>query len=197
VHTTGYWLLREEAWQPSPHLTAFLESGSPPVFVGFGSMPMRDPKTTTTTILEALRQSGQRAILSSGWAGLGESDLPDHVMQIGYAPYSWLFSRMAAIVHHGGSGTTGLALRAGVPSIVMPFGADQPYWGRRVFDLGVGPEPVPFKKLTAERLADVIRKAVTDEAMRQHAAELGAALRSEDGLGDAVRAITAYLNSAF
>jgi sterol 3beta-glucosyltransferase len=197
VHTTGYWLLREEDWQPSPSLTAFLESGSPPVFVGFGSMPMRDPKATTTTVLEALRQSSQRAILSSGWAGLGESDLPDHVMQIGYAPYSWLFPRMAAIVHHGGSGTTGLALRSGVPSIVVPFGADQPYWGRRVFDLGAGPEPVPFKKLTAERLADAIRKAVTDEATRQRAADLGAALHSEDGLGDAVRAITAYLNSAF
>jgi UDP:flavonoid glycosyltransferase YjiC (YdhE family) len=160
-------------------------------------MPVRDPKATTAAILEALRQSGQRAILSSGWAGLGDHDLPDHVFKIEYAPYSWLFSRLAAIVHHGGSGTTGLALRSGVPSIVVPFGADQPYWGRRVVDLGVGPEPVPFKKLSAERLANAIRMAVSDEAMRQCAAKLGAALRSEDGLGDAVRAITGYLNSAF
>ena len=104
-------------------------------------------------------------------------------------PYSWLFPRMAAVVHHGGAGTTSAGLRAGVPSIIVPFFADQPFWGQRVADLGVGPQPIPRKQLTADRLAQAIQIAVTDQAMRQRAADLGAQIRSEDGIARAVEVI--------
>ena len=104
-------------------------------------------------------------------------------------PFSWLFPRVAAVVHHGGAGTTSAGLRAGVPSVVVPFFGDQPFWGQRVADLGVGPAPIPRKKLTAERLAQAIQIAVTDEAMRGRAAELGAKIRAEDGIAAAVAVV--------
>ena len=102
-------------------------------------------------------------------------------MMVDSVPFAWLFPRVAAVVHHGGAGTTSAGLRAGVPSVVVPFFGDQPYWGQRVADLGVGPAPIPRKKLTAERLAQAIQTAVTDQAMRGRAAELGAKIRAEDG----------------
>ena len=104
-------------------------------------------------------------------------------------PFSWLFPRVAAVVHHGGAGTTSAGLRAGVPSIVIPFFADQPFWGQRVAALGVGPAPIPRKKLTAERLAQAIHTAVTDQAMRQRAADLGVKIQAEDGVARAVTII--------
>jgi UDP:flavonoid glycosyltransferase YjiC (YdhE family) len=193
VHTTGYWLLNEGGWQPPDDLVRFLDSGGPPIFVGFGSMPMRDPQATTNIILEAVQQVGVRCVLSSGWGKLGEASLPESIFRLDYAPYTWLLPKMAAVVHHGGSGTTGFGLRAGVPSLIVNFGADQPYWGKRIADLGVGPQPVPYKRLTAKRLATAIHTAITDAGMRQRATELGAELREEDGLGQAVQLIERHV----
>ena len=135
-------------------------------------MPVRDPVKITTLIVEAVRRSGRRAILHAGWAGLG-GDLPAEIFPITYAPYGWLFPRMAAIVHHGGSGTTGFGFASGVPSIVVPFAFDQIYWGARAVEMGVGPKPVPFKQLTSERLAAAIHTALSDTDMRRRAADLG------------------------
>jgi len=125
----------------------------------------------------------------SGWGGLRSTDVPDSVFTIDSAPHAWLFPRMAAVVHHGGAGTTSAGLRAGVPSIIVPFFADQPFWGQRVADLGVGPASIPFKRLTADRLAQAIQIAVTDQAMRQRAAELGERIRAEDGIARAAAVI--------
>jgi UDP:flavonoid glycosyltransferase YjiC (YdhE family) len=187
THVTGYWFLDPvEAWTPPAALVEFLEAGPPPVFVGFGSMSSRKPEETTALIVDALDRAGQRAILLSGWGGLEGARVPDTVFVVDAVPYSWLFPRVAAVVHHGGAGTTSAGLRAGVPSLVIPFFGDQPFWGRRVAALGVGPEPVPRRRLTAERLARALREAVTDEGMRQRAAELGARIRTEDGVGRAV-----------
>ena len=201
VHITGYWFPRqtrdrfpkEQDWQPPDDLRTFIEAGSPPVFIGFGSMPVRDPKRTTAIVLDALAQSGQRAILHTGWGGLGGQGLPAHVLSISYAPYGWLFPRMAAVVHHGGSGTTGFGLRSGVPSIVVPFLFDQFYWGRRIHELGVGPAPIPHKRLSARRLAEAIAEVVSDAEMRRRAAELGKQIRAEDGVGEAIRAIQQHI----
>jgi UDP:flavonoid glycosyltransferase YjiC (YdhE family) len=192
VHTTGYWLLDESNWQPSDDLMRFLDAGDAPVFVGFGSMPVRDPQAITNIVLEAVQKTGVRCVLSSGWANLGGVALPESVYCLDYAPYGWLFPKMAVAVHHGGSGTTGFGLRAGIPSVIVPFGADQPYWGKRVADLGVGPQSVPYKYLTADRLAMAIQTAISDMAMRQSASELGAKLRAEDGLVRAVQLIENY-----
>jgi sterol 3beta-glucosyltransferase len=119
--------------------------------------------------------------------------LPDHVFKIDAAPFDWLFPRVAAVVHHGGAGTTAAALQAGVPAIVIPFTSDQPFWGRRVYQLGVGPRPIPRKKLTAEKLAQAIRTATSDQAMRHRATELGERIRAEDGVTRAVEVIEHYL----
>ncbi|GAP99987.1 glycosyltransferase [Leptolyngbya sp. NIES-2104] len=187
THITGYWFLDEAPdWTPPPALLEFLQRGSPPVFIGFGSMVSRDPEETAELVLQAIQLTGQRALLQSGWNGLRKSDLPDTVFMVDSIPHSWLFPRVAAVVHHGGAGTTAVGLRAGIPIVVIPFFGDQPFWGQRVAELGVGTAPIPRKKLTAERLAEAIHQAVSDRAMRQRATELGAKIQAEDGVANAV-----------
>lgn len=132
-------------------------------------------------------------MLATGWGGLKTSNVPATVHLIASIPHSWLFPRMAAVVHHGGVGTTAAGLRAGVPSIIVPFMADQPFWGQRVADLGVGVAPIPRRHLTSERLAAAITATVTDAPMRQRAAALGEAVRAEDGVDNAVAVIERYL----
>jgi len=189
-HVTGFWFLDSaDDGTPPQDLLTFLEAGSPPVYIGFGSMTTRKPEETTDLVIKALNQTKQRAILASGWGGLQKTELPDSVFMVDSIPHSWLFPRVAAVVHHGGAGTTAAGLRAGVPSIVIPFFADQPYWGQRVADLGVGPAPIPRQKLTAERLAQAIQIAVTDKTMRQRAVDLGSKIQAEDGVGNAVEII--------
>ena len=187
---TGFWFLNTApGWQPPPRLLDFLASGPPPVVVGFGSMHSRDARRVTELAVSALTRSHQRGILLTGWGGLSAVHRSDDIFVAESLPHDWLFPRSAAVVHHGGAGTTAAALRAGVPSVVVPFMADQPFWGRRVQQLGVGPRPVPFRELTAARLADAIQKAVPCPETRRRAAWLGARLREEDGVGRAVEAL--------
>jgi sterol 3beta-glucosyltransferase len=190
VHVTGYWFLDPAPdWHPPARLVGFLESGPPPVYVGFGSMAHRNPQQTTQLVQEALEQSGQRGVLITGWGGLAGTNLPHcpaDLLTLDSIPHAWLFPRMAAVVHHGGSGTTGTGLRAGVPSVLVPHAGDQPLWARRVTELGVGPRPIPRRQLTAERLAAAITNAVTDKDMRGRAAALGERIRTEDGVGRAI-----------
>ena len=187
VHVTGYWFLdRAEAWSPPAGLTDFLHAGPPPVHVGFGSMAGRDPARTTAIVLEAIARTGRRCILLTGWGGLAPETVPDDVYVIDAAPYDWLLPRVAATVHHGGAGTTAAGLRAGRPTVICPFFGDQPFWGRRVRAIGAGPAPIPQKKLSAAGLAVAIERACTDTAIGQRAADLGARIRREDGVGRAV-----------
>jgi UDP:flavonoid glycosyltransferase YjiC (YdhE family) len=152
-------------------------------------MGSRDPAVTTDLVLQALSKTQQRAILLSGWGGMQKTDLPASVFMIDSIPHAWLFARVAAVVHHGGASTTAAGLRAGVPSIVIPFLGDQPFWGQRVHDLGVGPAPIPRSKLTVDRLAKAIQEAVTNTAMRQRAAALGSKIQAEDGTANAMEII--------
>ena len=188
IHITGFWFSDPPpGWSPPPDLVAFLESGPPPVYVGFGSMPSGSAEDTLKLILKALELSHQRGVLLSGWAGIGEDrKLPEYVFGVESVPHSWLFPRMSAVVHHGGAGTTGAGLRAGVPSIITPFVADQPNWARRIEALGVGPSAIPFRELTADLLADAIHEATLDPAIRKRAFALGEQIRSEDGTGSTV-----------
>lgn len=189
VHVTGYWFLdRPEDWQPPADLVDFLDSGPAPVSVGFGSVQIQNPEETTALVLKALARTRQRGILLTGWGGLSQSDLPDSVFKLESIPHDWLFPRMAAVVHHGGAGTTAAALRAGVPSVVIPRFTDQPFWGFRVAQLGVGPRPIPRSQLSVERLADAIQVAVDDKAIKARAAALGRRLQAEDGVAQAVEA---------
>ena len=129
------------------------------------------------------------ALFHPAGGGLRSSDLPESVFAVESLPHSWLFPQMAAVVHHGGAGTTAAGLRAGVPSVLIPFMGDQPFWGRRVHDLGTGTKPIPRKQLTADKLAEAIETAVSDEVMRERAASLGERIRAENGVSQAVRLI--------
>lgn len=190
---TGYWFLEHAPdWAPDPGLLRFLDGGPPPVYVGFGSMPSEDAAAKTGIVLAALAETGLRGVLATGWGGLASTQVPDNVFVLDAAPHDWLFPRMAAVVHHGGAGTTGAGLRAGVPSVICPFFGDQPFWGRRVAALGVGPEPIGQKRLTAERLAAALRTVTGDAGMRERAAALGSKIRAEDGIGRAIAAIEGY-----
>jgi UDP:flavonoid glycosyltransferase YjiC (YdhE family) len=193
-HISGYWFLdRDPAWVPPGALLRFLEAGPKPISIGFGSMTGRDTGKLLEIATQAIQQIGQRAILLGGWAEVGSLDLPDTIFKIDAVPHDWLFPRMAAVVHHGGAGTTAAGLRAGVPSIVVPFFGDQPFWGRRVHALRVGPPPIQRKSLTAPKLAEAISSAVDDETIRNNAAVLGERIRAEDGVQSAVDFVTTYL----
>lgn len=193
THVVGYWFLDAAPdWTPPASLVDFLKAGPPPVYIGFGSMGSRNPEEAAHLALKALELSGQRGVLASGWGGMRSSDLPDSVYMLSSVPHSWLFPQMAAVVHHGGAGTTAAGLRAGVPSIIIPFFGDQPFWGQRVAELGVGPQPIPRKRVTPEQLAQAVTQAVTEPGMRQRAADLGARIRAEDGVGQAVALIDQY-----
>jgi len=187
---TGFLSLREtREWQPPQALADFLAAGPPPVYVGFGSMMSADPARLSRVVLAALDESGQRGVLAAGWGGLAEGHAPGTVFHVEWAPHGWLFPRMAAVVHHGGAGTVAGGLRAGKPTVVCTFLAEQPYWGKLVHEVGVGPRPIPLRKLTASRLAPAIRTAVEDAQMRQAAQQLGRKIDAEDGVAEAVRLI--------
>lgn len=196
IQATGYWHLPPEPnWQPSAALSDFLATGPRPVYIGFGSMgnPQK-ARQTTEIVLEALRLSGHRGVLAAGWSGLGKGmTLPENAFVLDSAPHTWLFPRMAAIVHHGGVGTTGSGLWAGVPNVVVPHFGDQPFWGERVYQLGCGPQPIPRPELTAGRLAQAIGQATADPAMHQKAALIGCQLQAEDGRQRALELVNTYL----
>lgn len=194
VRVTGYWFLDEgQSWEPPPALREFLAAGPAPVFVGFGSMPGREPERAGRVVMDALAASGQRGLIVTGWGGLSAPSPPPGIHVAEFVPFDWLLPQVASVVHHGGAGTTGAGLRAGRPTIVCPFVADQPFWGRRVQALGVGPAPISQRTLSAEKLADAIRQTVTDVEMQRTAGELGQKIRAEDGVGDAVRYVEHYL----
>jgi sterol 3beta-glucosyltransferase len=189
-HVTGYWFLDPPpGWQPPAELLRFLEAGPPPVYVGFGSLVGIDPQHVTRLVLQALKQTGQRGVLLTGWGGLTRETAPDSLFFVDEVPHAWLFPRMAAVVHHGGAGTTGAALRAGVPSLLTPLVGDQHTWAAHVDRLGVGPRVGALRKLTTEKLAQAIDTAVHDAGLRARAAALGEKLRAEDGVGAAVALI--------
>jgi sterol 3beta-glucosyltransferase len=156
-------------------------------------MSDRDAERTTRAVIDGVQQTGRRAVLLTGWAGIGAAGVPDSIHLLKYAPHGWLFPRMAAVIHHGGAGTTAAGLRAGVPGFVAYVGADQPFWGERVHALGAGPKPMPRARLTGPALADAIRQMTTDAAMQARATELGTQIRGEDGRGQAVAAVREFL----
>ncbi len=184
---TGYWFLdRLPGWAPPRELTDFLAAGSTPICVGFGSMPSVDPEQTTELFARALALAGQRGILLTGWGGLARARLPETVLALDSAPHDWLFPRVAAVVHHGGAGTTAAALRAGVPGLVIPVIADQRFWGQRLNALGAGLGPLARRQLSPESLAAALRALVENPFHRARAAQVAAVLAREDGVARAV-----------
>jgi sterol 3beta-glucosyltransferase len=189
AHVTGYWFLRSgDSWTPPAELRRFLDDGPPPVYVGFGSMGFgAGAGRRYAAIIEAVRGVGTRAIISSGWNTTAAIDPGgDDILVIESAPHDWLFPQVSAVVHHGGSGTTGAGLRAGRPTLICPVLGDQPFWAQQVHRLGAGPEPLPWRRLTAGRLEPRLRRLVTDRGFQKAAHDVSRLLATEDGAGTAV-----------
>lgn len=192
-HVTGYWTQPEE--EPSPALQRFVAQGEPPIYIGFGSMTDRHPQRLQEMVINTVGNLNQRAIILKGWAGLSAdfSD-HDHILALDQAPHEWLFPRMRAVVHHGGAGTTAAGLRSGKPNVVVPYFADQHFWGSRVRQLGAGPSPIPRKSLSEENLTAALHLALNDKEMQNKAAAVGQHLREENGVMRAVHLIESYFN---
>jgi hypothetical protein len=176
------------AFEPPEGLVKFLEAGEPPVYIGFGSIVVDDPDRFTKMIFEAVQLAGVRALVSKGWGGLGgEDDAPENIYMLENTPHDWLFPKVKAVVHHGGAGTTAIGLKCGKPTMIVPFFGDQQFWGNMIGRAGAGAQPVPYKELTTEKLADGIRQLLTDEA-RLATEEIAKDIEEEgDGAQNAVR----------
>jgi len=196
IYIPGYLFLDfPKTYKPPDELVDFLASGSPPICVTFGSMIHRDSAKIYRVVLDALEISRERVIILSGWSELScLGEMPSlnkssgQILMMDAVPHDWLFPRCKAIIHHGGAGTTGAGLRAGVPNLVIPFAADQPFWGARVHAIGAGPQPVPVKMLTTEKLVAALAEG-TGNVIRKGAHNVGCLIREEDGVGEVVRII--------
>lgn len=191
VHTAGFWFLAEPGWTPPQTLVQFLEAGTPPVYVGFGSMTSSDPDGTVKLIAEVLDRLGLRGVIPAQWGSktFTQAELPSHLYAVERVPHRWLFPRMEAVVHHGGAGTTAAGLYAGKPSLIVPHMSDQPFWGRRIAALGAGPHPLPRHRLNSRLLTARIRELVTNSMIQSSAQVLGEKIRAENGIDNAVRFI--------
>jgi UDP:flavonoid glycosyltransferase YjiC (YdhE family) len=190
AHVTGFWFNQQAAdWQSPETLQEFLQGGPPPVVAGFGSTHTADPHRLAEIVTQALTRAGQRGILITGWGGLQPGSLGREFYVAESLPFEWLFPRAAAVIHHGGAGTLAAAMRAGLPSVVTPFGLGQSFWARQAHRQGVAPEPLPPHRLTAARLGAALRTALEEPHYQENAARLGALIRAEDGVGNAVRVI--------
>lgn len=183
-HVTGAWLLPPERELPR-RVEEFLGAGSRPIYVGFGSMAVEDAAAMTRIVLAAVRRVGARAILGTGWGGLRGDLTANDVLVVDDIPHGALFPRMAATVHHGGAGTTHTALASGVPTLAVPFGADQGFWGNRIAALGAGPPPIPQRRLTADGLTTALERMSRDQRMERAAATAGERINAERGLEQA------------
>ncbi|XP_049391975.1 sterol 3-beta-glucosyltransferase UGT80A2-like [Solanum stenotomum] len=175
-------------YEPPESLVKWLEDGEKPIYIGFGSLPVQEPEKMTEIIVQALEITGQRGIINRGWGGLGSLKEPkDFVYLLDNCPHDWLFLQCAAVVHHGGAGTTAAGLKAACPTTVVPFFGDQQFWGERVHARGVGPAPIPVDEFSLEKLVAAIR-FMLDPKVKECAVELAKAMEHEDGVTGAVKA---------
>lgn len=183
IDISGFYFLNLSTnYTPAKELADFLAAGPPPVYIGFGSIVVDDPNAMTKMIFEAVKKTGQRALVSKGWGGLGADELgiPEGVYMLGNCPHDWLFQHVSCVVHHGGAGTTAAGILAGRPTVVVPFFGDQPFWGSMTARAGAGPMPVAYKNLTADKLAASIKEALKPESL-ERAKELSQKIKAEDG----------------
>ncbi|RDB29507.1 Sterol 3-beta-glucosyltransferase [Hypsizygus marmoreus] len=205
IRVTGYWFLDDadvsaKKWTPPADLVEFIDTahklGKKIVYIGFGSIVVSDPRAMTQCVIEAVIRSGVYAILSKGWsdrlhvktsdASDPEEPLPKQIYAISSIPHDWLFQRIDAACHHGGAGTTGASLRAGIPTIIRPFFGDQLFWADRVEALGVG---TGVRKLTVNSLTEALIAATTDVKQIDRAKLLGEQIRAENGVSTAIESL--------
>ncbi|MFC5863220.1 glycosyltransferase [Acidicapsa dinghuensis] len=183
VHLSGQWLMRDSTWMPPRALADFLAAGEAPIYIGFGSMSGFDNARLLDVLVEAM--AGRRALFYPGWSGVDAKALPANFFVIGDTPHDWLFPRMTAVIHHGGSGTSHSAARAGVPSIVVPFAGDQFFWAEHLRLAGIAPVAVDGRRPSVKAFAGAL-DFVASEEVRNRARVLGETMRAESGVADAV-----------
>ena len=190
IDITGFvYLDLASNFKPPDDLKEFLDAGEAPIYIGFGSIVVDDAKKFTKLIFDAVKLAGVRALVSAGWGGIGEGDdTPENILMLGNTPHDWLFPKCRAVVHHGGAGTTAAGLKFGIPTVIVPFFGEQPFWGAMVADNKAGAdESIPYKDLTAEKLADSIKQCLTDEA-KENAHRIADSIEKEgDGAENAVK----------
>jgi len=193
VYVTGYYFLEtDESYKPPSSLQNFLNTGKPPICISFGSMVNRRAEQIDDIVRSALKQTNNRGVILSGWSGtINQPD--DDLLYLDAVPHDWLLPRCKMIVHHGGAGTTSAGLRAGIPNVVVPFTADQPFWGRRVCMMGVGPKPIVVKNLSVENLTQAIIDA-DDKVVYDRAQVVSRKIKGEDGVTNAIRLIESFVN---
>lgn len=189
---TGVWYLGQPNYEPPSDLTDFLSDGPPPIVITFGSMGGSDGKETTDILIDAIKMTDQRAIIQAGWGLLGTQKTEPNIYCADYIPHQWLFPQARCVVHHGGAGTTASVCCAKVPSVVVPHIADQFYWGKLLYNLGVAPKSLPRRKLTSKQLAQRIDQVLETPTMSERAESLGTQMESEDGLTTAVDLIESF-----
>ncbi|XP_020232107.1 sterol 3-beta-glucosyltransferase UGT80B1 [Cajanus cajan] len=194
VDVVGYCFLSlASKYQPREDFVHWIKKGPPPLYFGFGSMPLEDPTRTTDVILEALKDTEQRGIIDRGWGNLGNlAELPDNVFLLEECPHDWLFPQCSAVVHHGGAGTTATGLKAGCPTTIVPFFGDQFFWGDRIYQKELGPAPIPIAQLSVENLSNAIRFMLQPE-VKSRAMEIAKLVENEDGVAAAVDAFHRHL----
>lgn len=193
THVAGYFFFPfDQSYSPPGELDAFLKSDKPPVCVSFGSMVNKDAQRINDIVCEALEKTNNRGIILSGWGGV-KNRSSDDLLYLESAPHDWLLPRCKMIIHHGGAGTTSAGIRAGIPNIVIPFMADQPFWGNRVHAVGAGPKPILVKNISVNGLMQTIIEAESN-VIRDRAQIVGQNIRSENGVEHAVLLIESYMS---
>jgi sterol 3beta-glucosyltransferase len=189
LHITGYWRrAAEEDWQPPPALAEFLASGDPPVYFGFSSTHMDRSSQAWDTVRGAIQLAGVRAVVNTGWADTAVAPDGDRIHVIGGAPHLWLLPRVAAVVHHGGAGSTAAAILSAKPQVICPVSADQPFWAARMRRLGVAASVRPLRRHSAQSLGRAIRQAMNSR-MAERAQDLSSLVRTERGVSNAIGAL--------
>ncbi|CAG8237173.1 unnamed protein product [Penicillium salamii] len=185
IDVCGFFFRSLPDYTPPRDLDAFLRNGSPPVYIGFGSIVIEDAANMTKLILQAVRTLGIRAIISRGWSKLGEESSDDQVFYLDDCPHEWLFQHVSAVVHHGGAGTTACGLRFGKATTIVPFFGDQLFWGNLIASRGLGPKPIPYKSLNPQNLADAIQFCLKPSAQAA-ARDVARQMCDESGVSTAV-----------
>ncbi|KAL4972961.1 hypothetical protein BDW66DRAFT_169057 [Aspergillus desertorum] len=196
IDVVGFAILPSaQDYKPPEDLQNFLDAGPAPIYIGFGSIVVDDPKAITNIVFEAVQKAGVCAVISKGWGNIGaDHAASDSIIMIDKCPHDWLFQHVSCVVHHGGAGTTAAGLALGKPTIIVPFFGDQTFWGLIVSRAGAGPDPIPWKRLTAEKLAAAIQIALK-EGTRKKAEEIGEQMRSEQGARNAVCSFYRHLDA--
>ncbi|KAH6878387.1 hypothetical protein J4E91_000045 [Alternaria rosae] len=198
ISISGFYFLNLASnYTPTPELQKFLDDGPPPVYIGFGSIVLDDPNAMTEIIFEATTRiaGGRRVLLSKGWGGMGAEELriPENVFMLGNVPHDWLFKHVECVVHHGGAGTTAAGIAAGRPTLIIPFFGDQPFWGAMIARAGAGPDPIPYRQLTADKLADAINFCLKPESL-ERAKDLASKIATERGSDTGAQSFHQYLD---